>query len=144
MTGRAPFQNIKSPLQLLEMLRKGQRPERPSNQLIHYGLDDQLWSLISRCWAQNPADRPSMSEVVFELKAFKTFPELGVRDLTNEVKLEGDDPMAVAAAGGFGEIRVGVLSDGTRVAIKTVVVRGQKHPILRLTKVHSLVWSQSS
>lgn len=38
----------------------GERPPRPA----HSTLTDELWSLIQRCWNQDPHLRPEVSEVV--------------------------------------------------------------------------------
>lgn len=48
-----------------EVISKGRRPTRPSN--LSNGLIG-LWKLLERCWAQNPAERPGMPEVVANLE----------------------------------------------------------------------------
>jgi len=45
-------------------MRGGRRPRRPAAV-----TDDRVWSLIERCWADDPAQRPCAREVVQELEA---------------------------------------------------------------------------
>lgn len=47
----------------------GYRPPCPP------GLNARLWSLISRCWHEDPVERPSMTQVVGELQQLQ---ELGL------------------------------------------------------------------
>ncbi|KAI9005011.1 kinase-like domain-containing protein [Hyaloraphidium curvatum] len=42
-------------------LTGGGRPTRP------YGIGDDIWALIQRCWAQDPLERPSFEDIVQEL-----------------------------------------------------------------------------
>lgn len=42
---------------------RGERPKR----LEARGLTDGVWTLIERCWAQDPENRPKIDEVVQEL-----------------------------------------------------------------------------
>ncbi len=32
-------------------------------------MDDSLWSIVQRCWAQKPADRPDAEQLVAEISA---------------------------------------------------------------------------
>lgn len=34
-------------------------------------IDDETWELISRCWAQDPVERPSMASVVVTLEGMR-------------------------------------------------------------------------
>ncbi|KLO11007.1 kinase-like protein [Schizopora paradoxa] len=66
MTGEAPFNHIKMDTEVPLAISKGGRPNRPENDLAR-GLDDHLWELVERCWAQNPDDRPNIFDVNNEL-----------------------------------------------------------------------------
>ena len=119
----------------MQAIRCGRRPKRPSGRLVHHGLDDRLWNLINRCWAQNPQDRPLASDILQELQRIRTLPELDVPNLSNVIRLGDDGRHSVVVSGGFGDIRIGVLDGFGQVALKTLVVKGQNQPVLRLTKV---------
>ncbi|KAI9193347.1 uncharacterized protein BJ171DRAFT_528945 [Polychytrium aggregatum] len=45
---------------------RGSRPQRLD------GIPDSLWSLIERCWHQDPAQRPKFSEILASLEPFKS------------------------------------------------------------------------
>jgi hypothetical protein len=47
-------------------VKDGVRPPRPVDTL-GLGLDDNLWSLIEKCWLADPSHRPPMSDVVEQL-----------------------------------------------------------------------------
>ncbi|OHS97880.1 TKL family protein kinase [Tritrichomonas foetus] len=61
-----PFHNYARPLQVASKVMAGERPQIPSN------ISDSLQSLIKRCWAQDPSQRPSMHQVVAELETGTT------------------------------------------------------------------------
>jgi len=47
------------------------RWDLPGPDTVHFaGLDDYV-SLLQRCWAQNPFDRPSFNEIIIELRALQ-------------------------------------------------------------------------
>ncbi|OCB89265.1 kinase-like protein [Sanghuangporus baumii] len=134
MTGRIPFEGIRSPNVVIEMITKGQRPSRPKGRLIHHGLDDKAWSLITKCWAHDPETRPPIHEVLKELERLRELPALDVRDLTSRIRLGADAVTDVRACGAFGDIRIGILEDVGPVALKTLNIRGSAQPVLRHTK----------
>jgi serine/threonine protein kinase len=63
-TGRTPFQGKE--LAIVSLLEKRMRPPRPWKKVDCIGVppDDQLWSLIERCWRQDPGERPHISNVL--------------------------------------------------------------------------------
>lgn len=68
MTGQPPFSHIKRTPEVLIKMQQGERPRRPeSPEIIERGLDDNLWDLLTRCWVEDPAARPSIHEVIAEL-----------------------------------------------------------------------------
>lgn len=75
-TDRVPFHEISSDWTAYEKYKDGQRPDRPPHPSLTWGLTDELWDIIQRCWAQNPEDRPPMAEVVTELTGVQRLREM--------------------------------------------------------------------
>ena len=61
-TGRAPFSEFTTPVIILKIM-DGERPARPQ-EAQELGLTDSMWEMTVRCWHQDPAQRPMMTEVV--------------------------------------------------------------------------------
>ncbi|KAG6834222.1 hypothetical protein H0H93_011071, partial [Arthromyces matolae] len=64
--GVFPFAHVKREAAIYIQVIKGTRPQRPepsSPSWIAWGLTDAMWSLITKCWAQQPALRPTSSEI---------------------------------------------------------------------------------
>lgn len=133
LTGDKPFSTFRNETSIIMEVQNGQRPPRPDQTLVHRGLDDKLWEIVVRCWAQNPEDRPTASQIVRELVDLRRLPDLDVPDLTNLVQLN-ESIHSVMASGGFGDVRRGSLHNFGPVALKTLVVKGQAHQELRVTK----------
>lgn len=57
-TGAVPFNNS-PPVTAMLAIMAGKRPPRPT----HATFTDSLWSLMQRCWDQDPHMRPEVSEV---------------------------------------------------------------------------------
>ena len=57
-TGAVPFNNDLPAAAVLAIIA-GKRPPRPA----HHQLTNQLWTLMQRCWDQDPHLRPEVSEV---------------------------------------------------------------------------------
>jgi len=70
MTGEQPFKNVTSSLDIIAKVKKGDRPKRPKRNsvAVKRGLDDELWQLLTQCWAQEPKERPDISKVNEELE----------------------------------------------------------------------------
>ncbi|KAK1264356.1 Serine/threonine-protein kinase HT1 [Acorus gramineus] len=62
-TSKIPYDTM-TPLQAAVGVRQGMRPEIPEN--IH----PKLLHLMQRCWAADPDDRPSFTEITIELEKF--------------------------------------------------------------------------
>ncbi|THH09450.1 hypothetical protein EW145_g2016 [Phellinidium pouzarii] len=66
MTGERPFPDIRTETRLLIYRHKKGKPRKPQGlaweTLRRRGLDDRLWELLERCWADKPKDRPSITE----------------------------------------------------------------------------------
>ncbi|KAJ4470808.1 kinase-like domain-containing protein [Lentinula aciculospora] len=55
-----PFHHCKTEYTVLCSLMEGERPDRPKNT---GWCTDNIWELVSRCWAQCAQDRPSSDEI---------------------------------------------------------------------------------
>jgi len=58
-TGSVPY-NSQLPADVVLAIMSGTRPSRP----IRSEFTDELWSLMQRCWDQDPYLRPEVSEVL--------------------------------------------------------------------------------
>ncbi|KAJ8699564.1 hypothetical protein PTI98_002665 [Pleurotus ostreatus] len=67
-TGDRPFSHIKSKLAVLLKATQGKRPLRPTADNAPQ-LTDGMWAVLQRCWAHDPASRPSMTTVGIWLRA---------------------------------------------------------------------------
>ncbi|EJD51658.1 kinase-like protein [Auricularia subglabra TFB-10046 SS5] len=69
--GHAPFANLRpgEPLRASAMaqLGVGKRPQR--SDITRLDFTDRMWELVTACWAQDPAARPSMANVCARLAA---------------------------------------------------------------------------
>ena len=61
-TGRHPFSEFTSPVTTSKIVG-GERPARP-REVQGQGLTDSVWDVTVRCWHEDPAQRPMMTEVV--------------------------------------------------------------------------------
>ncbi|KAJ8085076.1 serine/threonine protein kinase, AGC [Marasmius tenuissimus] len=61
ITGKPPFAELTDPTVMYEVMVNNARPSRPSPG--NYWCPDNVWTLVERCWAQRPQDRPTASEV---------------------------------------------------------------------------------
>lgn len=45
-------------------------PDRPQDsRVFERGLNDRMWELLCLCWSRNPQHRPSIDEVVTQLRS---------------------------------------------------------------------------
>lgn len=65
LTGKQPFADVSSGSVLLQMLRKGVRPDLPA------GCPRFLKELIQRCWSNDSSSRPSFSDISMALRHLK-------------------------------------------------------------------------
>jgi serine/threonine protein kinase len=54
LSRQVPFESVRNNLVIVAMVVNGARPER-----LDWGYPDRMWTIIDRCWAQKPDDRPS-------------------------------------------------------------------------------------
>jgi len=66
-----PFDGFTNPIIILK-ITNGERPARPS-EAYELGLTDSLWNMTLRCWGQDPAHRPKVTEVVGLLREWSVF-----------------------------------------------------------------------
>ena len=59
LTGEVPFSSLKTNWTVVQAVLRGDRPSRPE----HPSCTDGLWSLIQRCWDEDPGLRPEIPEV---------------------------------------------------------------------------------
>ncbi|KAG6826643.1 hypothetical protein H0H92_015018, partial [Tricholoma furcatifolium] len=74
-TGKPPFADFTVPL-IASKVMHGYRPKRPPNSSSSWnawGLTEDMWTLIERCWETTPARRPTIDVVIHRLK--KALPE---------------------------------------------------------------------
>jgi len=57
LSGKLPYHYLRRDAEVLLELTRGLQPSRPSE------VADEHWSLISRCWADEPVARPGISDV---------------------------------------------------------------------------------
>jgi len=67
MTHKRPFAMVPTRRIAIVLLNK-ERPERPDEPEVRArGLDNKLWAILQRCWAEEAEDRPKIEEVLAEL-----------------------------------------------------------------------------
>ena len=65
-TGRRPFSEFKTPV-IISKIINGERPARPQ-EAKELGLTDSVWEMTALSWHQDPAQRPTMAEVIRPLR----------------------------------------------------------------------------
>jgi len=70
-TGRYPFSGLKETAISLKIMG-GEHPARPG-EAQELGLTDLVWNITLRCWRQDPAYRPTVTEVVGLLREWSVF-----------------------------------------------------------------------
>ncbi|KDQ53397.1 hypothetical protein JAAARDRAFT_434477 [Jaapia argillacea MUCL 33604] len=67
-TGKQPYSQLTTDLQVLKAVTDGKMPERPRDrESVHAGLSDEWWGLITSCMARQPSLRPTMKTIVQRL-----------------------------------------------------------------------------
>ena len=70
-TGGHPFGELTTPV-ITSKIINGGRPVR-SQEAQELGLTDLVWEMAVRCWHQDPAQRPTMTEVVRLAREWSAF-----------------------------------------------------------------------
>ena len=66
-----PFSGFTTSI-IISMIMSGERPSRPQG-AQELGLVDSVWDMTLRCWQQDPASRPTITEVVGLLRQQSVF-----------------------------------------------------------------------
>ncbi|KAJ7431319.1 kinase-like domain-containing protein [Mycena galericulata] len=65
ITHEQPYNYVKHTTEVVIRSSSGERPSRPTSpRVVERGLDDHLWSLLCRCWVNDPSQRPTIQEVL--------------------------------------------------------------------------------
>lgn len=67
ISGKAPYSYLNSDTQVVGMVVRGIRPERPSKPR----LEDEQWDIIQWCWAPDATQRPEIGEVADALNSVR-------------------------------------------------------------------------
>lgn len=73
LSGGVPYKQFKSDLQVIPAISRGELPSKPrideNDDVLHL---DALWDLCSVCWATDPFDRPTASQIATVLSEIPT------------------------------------------------------------------------
>ncbi|KDQ17887.1 hypothetical protein BOTBODRAFT_29190 [Botryobasidium botryosum FD-172 SS1] len=67
LTGKIPFPHL-TDYKVMPKVEADQYERPTDSDAIAYGLDDEMWVLITECWSRDPLRRPSASQVVERLR----------------------------------------------------------------------------
>ncbi|KAJ3269765.1 hypothetical protein HK104_005065, partial [Borealophlyctis nickersoniae] len=65
--GTVPYPDVTSNMVLMDKIKKGKRPNRPTPP-DHTPVPDDVWAFVERCWAQDAAHRPNFAVIAEFLK----------------------------------------------------------------------------
>ena len=66
-TGKLPFHELDNDVATIPRIIVGARPQRPED-AFRFGLTDDVWQLIQRCWRLKVKRRPTISSVLQTLQ----------------------------------------------------------------------------
>lgn len=69
MSGKPPFSGLREPIIMRRAVQD--QPPKPEDH-PELPLGDSLWSLMRRCWHQNPSLRPTILGVIAEVSVYIT------------------------------------------------------------------------
>ncbi|KAG6835545.1 hypothetical protein H0H93_000320 [Arthromyces matolae] len=70
-TGHVPLEGVTNKRQIPRKIWKGTRPSRPDRLSPSWnrGLNQNIWSLMTRCWHKRPEKRPSLAQIIHILES---------------------------------------------------------------------------
>ncbi|KAG6908624.1 hypothetical protein DXG01_003949 [Tephrocybe rancida] len=80
LTGQVPFSHIRNDFAVMMHVTSGGRPPRPDPPNSVPEMTDDIWSLLERCWIQDPRERPTSADIIHTLS---TTVEQDTRQSTN-------------------------------------------------------------
>ncbi|TDL20527.1 kinase-like protein [Rickenella mellea] len=108
MTGKPPFSEFSRDGAVLTAVLNKKCPQRPSEDLVHRGLNDSLWSLMKKCWHFDRDQRPKVGTLLqfFVERKWSTGPHLLRRgDLSANVSLNmTSSPVEILDVGMTGNV----------------------------------------
>jgi hypothetical protein len=74
-SGNIPFYEISNDCRVILAVTRAERPPRPPHRgrKIRDIFDSTIWDLIKICWIQQPAERPTASQIVHCLHSIKSW-----------------------------------------------------------------------
>ncbi|TCD71742.1 hypothetical protein EIP91_005508 [Steccherinum ochraceum] len=141
-TGQFPYAELTLDTQVFFKILEGYRPSRPH---ISENTDmrEDLWALVTQCWAQQSSDRPPISDVVKAMESMCPKTHLPETLFLEGVKcLESES----IASGAFADIYIGEY-EGMKVALKRLKLykKTEEWKKLRAKRSffsESLIWSE--
>ncbi|EGN92019.1 hypothetical protein SERLA73DRAFT_191727 [Serpula lacrymans var. lacrymans S7.3] len=74
LTRKRPFAHRKRDVTVVnDVVNERLTPPRPEEPEVKLWLNDELWSIMLKCWSWEPADRPAMAEVYTQVKAIADY-----------------------------------------------------------------------
>jgi hypothetical protein len=85
-TRRIPFREVHGVAIMMRIIR-GMRPERPDPERHELPMSDEMWTLVQKCWHQDPKVRPPMSAVLESLSHVITSEKNDMEDSPGHISL---------------------------------------------------------
>ncbi|CAE6502833.1 unnamed protein product [Rhizoctonia solani] len=166
ITGKSPYIEYKRDFGVLKALSDKKLPRRPEALSQTSDKHDRLWNLLVECWNHDCAARPDAQHVLDLLRLETIPPEVktpdfiarhmslqeifslllrhGCANLSSEMDVRQDDAV-IMNGGGFGDIWLGRLYDGTRIAIKAMrqlIIEQSDYKNLKRAAREIYLWSR--
>lgn len=83
ITGRIPYEHIKSEPPVMLAIMRYQSPHEPEEPSLETELERQLWNLCKLCWYADPMRRPTIGALQDHLRILQNPPQEGSLDSTS-------------------------------------------------------------
>ncbi|KAI6011821.1 kinase-like domain-containing protein, partial [Pisolithus marmoratus] len=80
-TRQQPFHDIELCSKVLSRITQGPAPPRPSNDSTCFRLTDSWWRICCSCWQHEPSSRPSILDIVSQIKQIPPNDTISVQNL---------------------------------------------------------------